>query len=131
MGMSFIDARSSENKSFAKQSQVLSHTSTASIILSERSSYEKASESKILIKSFTKEEIRRVLEENIGSRNMLRLLTMIEFLESRRGRNASEEFIKNIILLSLLYGSGRNKKELAFVDIVFQALYETLTKSSK
>ncbi|MBS7640641.1 MAG: hypothetical protein QXJ19_03250 [Candidatus Bathyarchaeia archaeon] len=129
--MSFTEARGSENKSFARQSHVFSRTSTASIVLSERRSYEKASESKILIKSFTKEEIMRVLRENIGSRNMLRLLTMIEFLESRRGRSASEEFIKNIILLSLLYGSGRNKKELAFVDIVFQALYETLTKSSK
>lgn len=45
------------------------------------------------------------------------------------GEGASEEFIRNVILLSLIYGSKRERD--AFTDLVFQALYKTLSNNSR
>lgn len=80
------------------------------------------------MKSLPREEIEKILRRNIGSRNMLKLSAMIEFLRVEKGSLTSEKFAKNIILLSLLYGSNKGKKELSFTDMVFQALYITLSQ---
>lgn len=126
--MSPAGARNLESKVFAKQPQAFPRNSVTSVILSERNLLDRASECRVLIKSFSKEDIKGILQRNIGSRNMSKLFAMIEFLEIKSGRKASDEFIKNIILLLFLYGSRRGKRELAFIDLVFQALYETLSK---
>lgn len=101
------------------------------IKISEENAYSKViHEYKLLMKSLPKEEIKEILRRSIGSRNMLKLSAMVEFLRVERGSSTSEKFVRNIVLLSLLYGSGKGKKELSFADLVFQALYATLSKNS-
>ncbi|MEM3976545.1 MAG: hypothetical protein QXO87_07315 [Desulfurococcaceae archaeon] len=86
---------------------------------------------KELVKALSKEEIKSILQKSIGPKNMPKLSAMIQFLEMKSGEAVSEEFTRNIILLSLLYGSEKSVKKLTFTDLVFQALYETFSKQLK
>lgn len=126
IGMNVIKPGSREGKGPTRHSHVLC-VSESQTPDRGPDPYRIVSECKSLIKAFPKEEIRRILRKNIGSRNMPKLSAMMEFLEIERGRSISEEFIKNVILLSLLYGSGRGKRNMAFAELVFQALYKTLS----
>jgi len=121
--VSFIKPRNSGSKGFTEQ--VFSHVPASPTM--RENPHDRALECKILLRSLQNEDIRRILRENIGLRNMSKLSAMIEFLEIERGKNISEEFIKNIVLLSLLYGAERGKREMAYADLVFQALYRTLS----
>lgn len=128
--MNFTNLKNPEKNVFSRKSRSLTCSLEAATSLA-GGIHEKIFECKTLIKSFPKEEIRRILQESIGSKNMLKLFAMMEFLEIKNGRRASEDFIKNVILLSLLYGSRRSKRSIAFVDLVFQALYRTLSKDDR
>lgn len=127
--MSFIRPGNSGSKSFTRQ--VLSNAPASLTICQEKNSRNKALECKVLLRSLRNEDIKKILRENVGPKNMSRLSAMIEFLEIERGKNVSEDFIRNIILLSLLYGAGRGRREMAFADLVFQALYRTLSENSR
>ena len=85
---------------------------------------------RVLLENLSKEEIEVILRKSIGSSNMPSLARMIKFLELENGSRVSEKFTRNLILLSIIYGSSRGKKGLTFADLVFQALYATLSSSS-
>ena len=82
-----------------------------------------------LLNNLSEEEVKAILKKNIGSKNMSSLARMIKFLELERGRNTSEKFVRNLVLLSILYASSQDGKALPFADLVFQALYVTLSSS--
>ncbi|RLE90524.1 MAG: hypothetical protein DRN04_14880 [Thermoprotei archaeon] len=92
--------------------------------------YRYISKYRVLLENLSKEEIEAILRKSIGSTNMPSLARMIKFLELENGSRVSEKFTRNLILLSIIYGSSRGRKGLTFADLVFQALYATLTNNN-
>ena len=82
-----------------------------------------------LLENLSKEEMETILWKSIGSKNIPSLARMIRFLELENGSSTSEKFTRNMILLSIIYGSSRGRSGLTFADLVFQALYATLSSS--
>jgi hypothetical protein len=93
--------------------------------------YRYISRYEVLLRDLPKDDVEVILSRSIGSRNMSKLVKMIKFLELERGSSVSDKFTRNILLLSILYGASRGTKRLAFADLVFQALYVTLSDDSK
>lgn len=91
--------------------------------------YRYVSKLRVLLEGLSKEETEVILRESIGPNNIPTLARMIKFLELENGSRTSEKFTRNIILLSIIYGSSRGRKGLTFADLVFQALYATLSSS--
>jgi len=91
--------------------------------------YRYVSKCRVLLGDLSKEEIEVFLRESIGPSNIPTLARMIKFLELESGSRTSQKFTRNIILLSIIYGSSRGRKGLTFADLVFQALYATLSSS--
>ena len=96
----------------------------------ERNLYRYVNKYRMLLENLSKEEIETILRKSIGSSNIPSLARMIKFLELERGSGISEKFTRNLILLSILYGSSRGRKGLTFADLVFQALYATLSSNN-
>jgi len=99
--------------------------------VSSRELYTFLSRCRLLLDNLSREEIEAILRRSIGSKNMPSLARMVRFLELECGSRTSEKFIRNLILLSIMYAFSHGRKGMTFADLVFQALYVTLSNSSR